>query len=430
MAEKTAEGLKKLVHDCSTWQGRCAPLSTDALYAPTWRVRAEKHRSKVGLSAAGQTPIEASRCADAAPDRPDQSGDVLANVREADFICDPSGELAADLEALKEVKRMGDLWQSAMRVELEMYLLYKNARARLPSDQPDGEFVPLDTTAAWQIALDIAAAERDVLRHDDRSSTWPDVLRSISTLAPEDAKGFCQRLVQWIAELEELGDASPDLNVREALRLCPIAALLRQALSDFYVDAGDTSQATGALVGFGRTGLSLESPSDCNPAIAFWAQDLRCGYVKAHHHLRLGRLALLAADESVRDVPPYLLKQRSKQRCDKAAQARRELLSARADFSSELQYASLAVEGASLSRVDLELMHLALGCARMQAVALLGQACFILSRSDAVSLHEEAHGMACDLRRNPRATEQLRLLLIDEAYRLSARIHEIRGGPH
>jgi len=172
------------------------------------------------------------------------------------------------------------------------------------------------------------------------------------------------------------------------------------------------------------------------PLLVGWDDRFDCGYAKAQHCLRLGRVGVFLAKD-LAEAPPKGAEasphdaalrlggatRRRQAVQDEAFRARKFLLSAVRLYDKEIDQLGKLSSAPSLSDVDLELWGLGLCCARMGATALLVEASRILGRSgEAEAALEEAVRESAALQRARLATPRLRRLLAVEHARLQAEL--------
>lgn len=401
------------------WKSRCAPLH-DGGHVPTWRERAARHREHLGVPvgrsergqrgaslrtvAAQALHMDTPRALPVAPPRP----------------CTP--------DAIDEADSCdGDWWGSAMRLDTQRYIAYRNARL-CHASHVNGKTAPaLDHSAVWATVQEVLACERVMMRHDQRKAKWPDTLRSTSQLGFDEVDELRGKLDQWIGELEAAGGD----DGRAMLRSIPIDVLLRQFLSDAYVASGNLHLARRTLLQ-----AVIGEPSESShhgaeeiqlaPLLFAWDDKLECGYLKAQQCIRFGRCALLAAelgDSSVAESKaPGVQRLRDVERTEmvqrELSSARRQLVEACKLYDAEIASLQAMVadeSGLSWGIEEAEEWRLALRCARLGAQALLASVHTRAGNwSEAQTVSDSALHEAMRLQNHPRTTMHLRRLLAAE----------------
>ncbi|CAK9033083.1 unnamed protein product [Durusdinium trenchii] len=329
-----AVNARKLQHQSHfTWQSRYAPrCSGDELPPASWRERASKHRERCPV-------LQGHR-----PPRPPHVKYVPKELPTAEQVdLEPLDFLPAPPESLED-DADGDCFGVLSRVELSRYIARRSAI--LVRTQQSGQgasvesgsdrlemstesFCLKEVDIPWKVILDALSFERMQLRRGF-SNQWPDALWSPACLNREAVTELECKLTKCIREIEELADAQD--CVRSSLQAMPLGVLLRHLLCDARIAVGDLSCAAKALWG----AVTPEAGADPlqPPLLIVWENCLNCNYLKAQQCLRFGRLAILAAAQSlvaaqVAKVEAYteeLRHRREAQHVDRARRALRSML--------------------------------------------------------------------------------------------------------
>lgn len=294
-----AVNARKLQHQSHfTWQSRYAPrCSGDELPPASWRERASKHRERCPV-------LQGHR-----PPRPPHVKYVPKELPTAEQVdLEPLDFLPAPPESLED-DADGDCFGVLSRVELSRYIARRSAI--LVRTQQSGQgasvesgsdrlemstesFCLKEVDIPWKVILDALSFERMQLRRGF-SNQWPDALWSPACLNREAVTELECKLTKCIREIEELADAQD--CVRSSLQAMPLGVLLRHLLCDARIAVGDLSCAAKALWG----AVTPEAGADPlqPPLLIVWENCLNCNYLKAQQCLRFGRLAILAAAQSL-----------------------------------------------------------------------------------------------------------------------------------
>ena len=309
---------RKLQHQAPlTWQSRYAPRCVgDELPPITWRERAQQHRDSCPVLQGQRPPkpIEVKYVPQVLQSQPEETVEF---AQEESLVLSP-----VPPQKLDDDDADGDCFGVLSRVELSRYIARKSAKlvrneidevTRLHNSQSVSEEdlggakktatdlaslqdVPLDALGSipWMILLDALAFEKEQLRRGF-SNQWPDALWSPACMDREAASEFERKLTNKIRDIEKAADAQD--SIRTSLETVPIAILLRQLLCDARIAVGNLSGAAEALFGavIPEAGADPLQP----PLLLVWGDSLNCNYLKAQQCLRLGRLAVMAAAESL-----------------------------------------------------------------------------------------------------------------------------------
>ncbi|CAK9033075.1 Protein disulfide isomerase-like 2-1 [Durusdinium trenchii] len=375
-----AVNARKLQHQSHfTWQSRYAPrCSGDELPPASWRERASKHRERCPV-------LQGHR-----PPRPPHVKYVPKELPTAEQVdLEPLDFLPAPPESLED-DADGDCFGVLSRVELSRYIARRSAI--LVRTQQSGQgasvesgsdrlemstesFCLKEVDIPWKVILDALSFERMQLRRGF-SNQWPDALWSPACLNREAVTELECKLTKCIREIEELADAQD--CVRSSLQAMPLGVLLRHLLCDARIAVGDLSCAAKALWG----AVTPEAGADPlqPPLLIVWENCLNCNYLKAQQCLRFGRLAILAAAQSlvaaqVAKVEAYTEELRHRREAQHVDRARRALRSARSLLRDASRLYKAEMESEKLHLLDHEdEWSLALQCGHLLALQLEAEA--------------------------------------------------------